>query len=188
MSILVGEIWRDIKGFDGYQVSNYGRVRTFNKVTSNARYATRHWRNRIIKQKVRKDNCHQVNLWKNGQDTTHYVHRLVAEAFLEKPSIKMTVNHKDGNRHNNHVDNLEWLSMADNIRHGFNNKSYSSCQSCSLMSIDGKIYSFRSLTMANMFLCRSHGYISNVIKRHGKITDKNGNEYKIVYLDGDKND
>ena len=56
MSILVSEIWRDIEGFDGYQVSNYGRVRTFNKVTSNARYATRHWRNRIIKQKVRKDN------------------------------------------------------------------------------------------------------------------------------------
>lgn len=174
------EIWKPIKGFAGYQVSNLGRVRTYNKVTYTAHHGARHWRNRILAQKLRKDNCLQVNLWHNGKPITYYVHRLVAEAFLGEASSDMTVNHKDGNRQNNHVDNLEWLSRADNIRHGFDNDFYSTQKCCELINMDGKIYYFQSLSQASKFLHRNTGYISNTLKKGGKITDVLGNEYTVI--------
>ena len=177
------EIWKPIKGFAGYQVSNFGRVRTYNKVTYTAHHGARHWRNRILAQKLRKDNCLQVNLWHNGKPITYYVHRLVAEAFLGEASSDMTVNHKDGNRQNNHVDNLEWLSRTDNIRHGFDNDFYSTQKCCELINMDGKTYYFQSLSKASKFLNRNVGYISGVLKKGGKITDVLGNEYTVIIHD-----
>lgn len=174
------EIWKPVKGFAGYQVSNFGRVRTYNKVTYTAHHGARHWRNRILAQKLREDNCLQVDLWRNGNPITYYVHRLVAEAFLGEASSDMTVNHKDGNRQNNHVDNLEWLSRADNIRHGFDNDFYSTQKHCELTSMDGKTYYFQSLSQASKFINRSVGYISGILKKGGKITDVLGNEYTVI--------
>lgn len=174
------EIWKPIKGFAGYQVSNFGRVRTYNKVTYTARHGVRHWRNRILVQKLRKDNCLQVNLWRDGKSITHYVHRLVAEAFLGEASSDMTVNHKDGNRQNNHIDNLEWLSREDNIRHGFDNDFYSIQKHCELTNMNGKTYYFQSLSQASKFLNRNVGYISGILKKGGKITDVLGNEYTVI--------
>lgn len=174
------EIWKPIKGFAGYQVSNFGRVRTYNKVTYTAHHGVRHWRNRILAQKLRKDNCLQVDLWRDGKPITHYVHRLVAETFLGKASSDMTVNHKDGNRQNNHVDNLEWLSRADNIRHGFDNDFYSTQKHCELTNMNGKTYYFQSLSQASKFLNRNVGYISGILKKGGKVTDVLGNEYTVI--------
>ena len=60
----------------------------------------------------------RVTLWKNGKGTHKYVHRLVAEAFLENPNDLPQVNHKDENKHNNNLNNLEWISALDNTRYG----------------------------------------------------------------------
>lgn len=92
----------------------------------------------------------------------------------------MTVNHKDGNRYNNRLDNLEWLSIADNIRHGFENDLFPQ-KHCKLISIDdGREYEFRSLSQASQFLKRSHGYISNNTKKGKDIIDINGLRYKVI--------
>ena len=179
----MSEVWKDIEGFPGYQVSNMGRVRTHNKITYTTRHGARHWKDRILKQKVRKDRCCQVNLWLNGKATTQYVHRLVAEAFIGKPADNMTVNHKDGDRGNNTVANLEWLTLTDNIRHGFETGLFSTQRKCVLVNKSGKKYEFRSQCEASRFLGRSDGYIMGVIKRNRKITDINGNEYQLL---GDK--
>ena len=58
-----------------------------------------------------------VNLAKDRKSTTHYVHRLVAEAYLENPDNLPQVNHKDGNKDNNNVDNLEWCAASHNNKH-----------------------------------------------------------------------
>lgn len=174
------EIWKPIKGFSGYQVSNFGRVRTYDKVTYTAHHGARYWRSRILAQKLRKDNCLRVDLWRDGKPITHYVHKLVAEAFLGEASSDMTVNHKDGNRQNNHVDNLEWLSRADNIRHGFDNDFYSTQKHCELINVNGEKYCFQSLSQASKFLHRNTGYISNTLKKGGKITDVLGNKYTVI--------
>lgn len=153
------EEWKDIKGFPGYQVSNYGRVRSHNKVTSSARYSHREWKNRILKQKVStKDKCHRICLWDANGEHTFLVHRLEADAFLgEYPG--MTVNHKDGNRHNNRIDNLEWLTIGDNIRHAFQTGLASQIP-CTLIAESGERYNFRSMAEASRWLGRNTGYVS----------------------------
>lgn len=118
-------------------------------------------------------------MWRDGKHKTVVVHRLVANAFLEKMiDTEMTVNHKDGNRLNNNVENLEWLSRADNIRYGFENGQYPTCKECKLIR-DNEEYLFKSLAKASSFLKRNKGYISNQIKNNRKITDINGMEYKL---------
>jgi hypothetical protein len=61
----------------------------------------------------------RFNLWFNGKNKTVLLHRLVAETFLPNPENLETVNHKDGNKENNHVDNLEWMTYGDNTKDSF---------------------------------------------------------------------
>jgi hypothetical protein len=92
---------------------------------------------------------------------------------------RMTVNHKDGDRFNNHIYNLEWLTLAENIRHGFETGLYHTQQQITLISEDGCKHTFRSLSQASKFLGKSHGYISDHLKSNKEITDKNKKIYKV---------
>ena len=121
------EIWKDIPNYEGiYQASTFGNIRTVdNKVTYSAKHGERHWKSRILKG--RGNNVitgKRVNLWKDKKGKDWLVARLIAMTFLGEPKERMTVKHIDGNRMNNKIENLEWLSLADNIRHGFNTGLY----------------------------------------------------------------
>jgi hypothetical protein len=101
------EVWKDIDGFDGmYQVSNLGRV-----------YSTR--TGKILKQIPRRHGYLSVWLYgtekiENGRNGKAYsVHRLVAEAFIDNPNGKPIVHHRDLNRKNNNVSNLQWVTEAE---------------------------------------------------------------------------
>ena len=96
------EVWKDCVGFEDYSVSNYGRV-----------YSKR--RDKLLKLCVNSSNYKKCVL--KGKNL--YVHRLVAQAFLENPNNLEEVNHKDGNKWNNNVDNLEWVSKSENAKHAF---------------------------------------------------------------------
>ena len=178
------EHWADIVGYQGYQVSDKGRVRTFNKVTSSARFEKRHWENRILKQKIsRLDGRARVCIWADGKEHTFLVHRLEAIAFLGEPSnSKMTVNHKDGNPLNNAIDNLEWMTVKENIQHGFENGLYPNQKRCVLVDENGEEYSFISQSRASRWLGRSNSYI-NMCSRFGRqVRCKDGKTYKIKIL------
>jgi hypothetical protein len=101
------EVWKDIEGYEGlYEASNIGRLRRKGSVN------------------VRKfgDNGHgykHVPLSKNNIIKNHYVHRIIATAFIPNPNNKATVNHKNGNKSDNHVENLEWATQSENSKHGF---------------------------------------------------------------------
>ena len=127
------EIWKDIPRYEGYQASTKGRIRTFNKVTYTERHGYRQWKNRILKFKPSSFNSHskkqgsgyRVTLWKDGKSKDFLVARLIATTFLEDLiDTNMTVNHKDGNRTNNNIENLEWLSMSENIKYSFKKGQY----------------------------------------------------------------
>lgn len=101
------EIWRDIKGFNGaYKVSNLGNVYSDHKKSEK-------------KQSIDEGGYHLVILYLNGKQHNCLVHRLVAEAFIDKPDGKDYVNHKDGNKSNNEVSNLEWTTRSENEQHAY---------------------------------------------------------------------
>lgn len=99
------EIWKDIPGYEGkYQVSNYGNI-----------YSLRYKRHR----KLMKDRYGYSFVGLNADGKQHFflVHRLVAEVFVQNPKLKPEVNHIDGNKLNNHTDNLEWVDRNENMSH-----------------------------------------------------------------------
>jgi hypothetical protein len=73
----------------------------------------------ILRQRLNPNGYFMIGLMQDGIQVSHRVHRLVAEAYLEKPFPDATVNHIDGNKQNNRVDNLEWISLKDNIIHSY---------------------------------------------------------------------
>lgn len=108
------EIWKEIKGYEElYQVSNLGRVKSLDRVISN-----RNYKGKLLKSSKTKGGYLQVSLWKENKLKRCYIHRLVAEAFLPNPLNLPCVNHKDENKTNNHVENLEWCSYEYNNRYG----------------------------------------------------------------------
>lgn len=119
------EIWKDIVGYEGiYEVSNTGKVRTHkDKTTLSDRHGIRKWKQRELKQKVSKDNSCRVSLWKNKKEQTWLVHRLVALSFIPKIPGKEYINHIDGSRLNNTVENLEWCNHKENNNHAFDTGS-----------------------------------------------------------------
>lgn len=112
------EEWKDIAGFDNYQISNYGRVK--NKNTE-----------RILSSCISRNGYIKVTLRASNKTHVVYIHRLIAEHFLNNPSEeqllwasntvygKVQVNHIDGNKLNNHIDNLEWSTGKENIKHSY---------------------------------------------------------------------
>ena len=178
------EVWKDIPDYEGlYEASSYGRIRTKEgKITFTKKHGVRHWKSRIMSG--RGDNLKtgsRVALWKNGVCKEWIVARLVAITFLGRPTIEAnTVNHINGNRLDNRIENLEWLSIGDNVRHAFDtglmpyHKIRIYNNDCDLK--------FRSMTIASEFIGRNHGYISSCLKKNKKITSKNGIEYSIEIL------
>lgn len=104
------EIWKDIKGYEGlYQVSNLGRVKSLNYMKTG--------KEKILKPVSTPDGYLKVNLY-SGKCCTKRIHRLVAEAFIEIP--KLEVNHLNGNKEDNTIENLEWCTHPENERYSWN--------------------------------------------------------------------
>ena len=106
------EMWKDIQGYEEkYQISNIGRIK--NKIN-----------NRLLRPRVGTYGYYKVNLYKNKKVKTIEIHRLVAEAFIENPESKSEVNHIDGNKLNNNITNLEWVTHKENINHAWRTKLF----------------------------------------------------------------
>lgn len=113
------EQWKDIEGYEGfYQVSNCGRVKSLARETNAVIQMNTEDRIKKASQKG-KDGYLTVQLYKNNTAKSVYVHRLVAESFIPNPLKKKTVNHKNGNKQDNRVENLEWMTYKENNKHAY---------------------------------------------------------------------
>lgn len=108
------EIWRDIKGYDGlYQVSNEGRVKSVDRVieTSNGK---RLYKGRIITPYEKKNGYYTVDLYNKGKKEKKFVHKLVGDTFIPNPHKYTVVDHIDGDKQNNNIENLRWCTQQQN--------------------------------------------------------------------------
>lgn len=111
------EIWKDIKGIPFYQVSNLGNIRVVEHtiIRSNGKPLT--IKTQIRKPFITKNGYVIVNTTIQNRRIYIIVHRAVAEAFIDNPYNKEQVNHIDGNKQNNNVNNLEWVTRRENMQH-----------------------------------------------------------------------
>lgn len=130
------ETWKDISGYEGfYQVSNLGRIKSLERYVQKNGFKT--------KKKSKIKSCYvtnmgylRVELSKNKNNRKFLVHRLVAETFIPNNNTELQVNHIDGNKQNNNINNLEWITPTENNLHAirlglkkdFNNKKKKVCK------------------------------------------------------------
>lgn len=114
------EVWKDIKGYQGYyQVSNFGRVKSLDRIVTYSDKKVHSLKGKILKPMITKHGYETVDLRKNQKRKTSKIHRLVAIAFLKNKKNKPQVNHIDGVKTNNNLSNLEWVNNSENIRHAY---------------------------------------------------------------------
>lgn len=112
----MNEKWREIPGYrEIYLISNLGNTRTKDRDGARGCFVHGH----VLKQHENSNGYMRCSMNINGQSKQMLVHRLVAESFIPNPDGKPYVNHKDGNKHNNAVSNLEWCTKSENERHAY---------------------------------------------------------------------
>ena len=117
---FMSEEWVTIPGYNGtYEVSVSGKVRSKDREIRLLDGRIRHWKGKLLSPKQNGKGYVFYTLSKDGVPKTHYVHRLLAIAFISNEGNKGYVNHCDGNPRNNDLSNLEWVSHAENVSHAY---------------------------------------------------------------------
>ena len=117
----VSELWKDIPKYDGlYQINIYGEVRSLERKVLGAKgQCQRIAYGKIKKQTLRANGYYAVGLWKDNKQKIEYIHRLVAIVFIPNPNNLSEINHIDGNKTNNKIENLEWCDGSHNVQHAY---------------------------------------------------------------------
>jgi hypothetical protein len=111
------EIWKDVVGYEGYyQVSNFGRIKSVDRIVNHISGRKR-VKGLIMTPKNAGCGYLKVDLSKNNKYKAEYVHRLVLKHFKGEDKLKPEVNHKNGNKTDNRLDNLEWVDSSENKNH-----------------------------------------------------------------------
>ena len=172
------EIWKQIDGFDGrYEISNYGRLKSYAQNKSG----------KISTGSPQRKGYLAVTLYDgNGKRQTYKIHRLVAEAFIFNPNNLPQVNHKDEDKNNNCVDNLEWCDNDYNNHYGTRTQRAAVSNRCcdttsvKIYSVDknGNIEYFDSIGEAERITGLNHSNIVRTLK--GRTKTCGGREWYYV--------
>lgn len=169
------EIWKDISGFEGhYQVSNLGNVRSL--VGWNGHKTVE--RKKVLKPSMTTTGYWKVKLVKDGARKDYRIHRLVALSFLEKEDGKDVVNHKDGNKLNNDVQNLEWCTQKENIDHAVEFGLRKKCSNSQReVILDKYVTNGKRVKDIASELCLTPTQVRNQVRRGGISLSHNRRKY-----------
>lgn len=175
------EVWKDIDGYAGvYQVSNMGRVRSLDHVaeyTWNGKKARRMTKGRILSLIPDPDGYRRVKLSKDGIVSMKQVHRLVLAAFVPNPYQKPQVNHINGVRHDNRVENLEWVTHSENCHHKYAVLGYPGTRVRAVICEDTGV-TYDTATEAATALCVDLSHVIACCKGRRKHTKGHRFKYK----------
>lgn len=111
------EIWKTIDGFENYNISNYGNVKSLERITKNGINSTRITKERLLRNHISKTGYYVISLRNNSKRKTFKIHRLIAIYFIHNEYNKEYVNHINGIKLDNSIDNLEWVTIKENNHH-----------------------------------------------------------------------
>ncbi len=181
------EIWLPIADYPNYQISNYGRVKSLERTIFMPNGGIKYIPEKLLTPCQSSNGYLKVNLYDNGKHKLISIHRLVANAFIPNHNNFPQINHKDENKENNHIDNLEWCNCVYNINFGTRNKKSSISQinhpkkskQVNQYSLDGKtlIKIWQSTHEIERQLGYSHQNISNCCK--GKYKSAYGSIWRF---------
>lgn len=159
---LPNEVWKDIPDYEGiYQVSNKGRIKSLARIVGNCKR-----KDKIIVPKDNGSGYYKVNLYKNGKHKNHYVHKLVASVFINNENNKPCINHKDYNRKNNNVENLEWVTYKENNNYSYYAEHAALKNSLRVLVVDldnNPIKMFASIHQCGRYFNADASHISDII-------------------------
>lgn len=159
------ELWKPVQNFEThYEVSTYGRVRTIARTVNSA---IRHngavqRQSRILKLNLKRNGYLVVDLCVGSVHKTALVHRLAAIAFLDNPDGKPVVNHKNANKQDNRVENLEWVTVRENAQHASKNGLLWSSNSKPIVCVETGMVFESSYKAAEWLNANKYGYSKKV--------------------------
>ena len=160
---LENEEWKDIPNYSKYQASSQGRIK--NKETNHVRVD-------FLKNT---GGYSRLQLRKDGESINVSVHRIVAETFLEASENRTVVNHKNGIPFDNRVENLEWSTQSENVRHGFAMRANEEAHSLSVLDLN--VYLDIPSNINNT-------YQRTPLKRNCKLTYRKADNIRVFYRQG----
>lgn len=172
------EIWKDIDDYEGfYQVSNCGRVRSLTRTFTRSDGKVKTFKEKVLKQGTNPNGYKYVNLSIKSKAYSARVHRLVAEAFINNPENLPCINHKDENKANNSVENLEWCTFQYNLT--YNGKQMKRAFKVLQFSKNGEfVKSYKSITEAETEVLGSRSNVGACCS--GKIKSCGGYVWKYA--------
>lgn len=185
----MNEKWKDVVGYEGkYEVSDKGNIRSVKRTITRSN-GHKYWiKSTILRTSIHCSGYEIVTLYNNCKSETKRVHRLVAEAFHSNKDNKKCVNHKDGNKINNKLENLEWVTHSENLNHAYENKLRKNGSSIILIDEKNNERKFRSEVNASLFLGRSKGYLWTMLNRgHDVMTSIHGEKFVVKRVEDNAN-
>lgn len=193
---MVTEIYKDIRGYEGlYQVSNLGNVKSLQRTITNSRGQVRGLNVYLLKPNKKRTGYLEVSLRKDGKQRSFLIHRLVASNFISNNEGKPQVNHINGIKTDNRVENLEWCTVSENTKHAYKNNlsNFKNTADKALFDINEKtsykklifikkniILEFSSTSEASKMLKLDRDNITRAIRKNQKVGGWQVFGYKIA--------